>query len=201
VVRKRQLEELDLARRAVATARQEAREMLDQARNQAAQERSRGYQEGLARAQAEAAGAAVALRVEATRLRAEAGDRLIRLAVQLAGQVVHHELRTAPEALEDIARAALAQVSWCQRITLRLHPDDAQHLSAAQPRLAEALDAGTELRLETDPTLAPGACLVETEAGAVDASVQVQLAALERALLADDAVPSPVEPQPGDSHE
>lgn len=201
VVRRRHLEELDLARRAVAAAEQEARDILEKARLEGAQERSRGYEEGLAQARQEAATQMVALRAEATRLRAEAGDRLIRLAVDLAGRVLHHELRTAPDAMEGLARAALAQVSWCRHITLRLHPDDAQALAAANPRLAEALDPGAELRLETDPTLAKGACLVETEAGNVDGSVQVQLAALERALLAEDAGPPPPDDPPGDPHD
>jgi len=201
VVRRRHLEELDLARRAVAATEQEAREILDRARLEAAQERSRGFQEGLAQARQEAAVQRVALRAEAARLRAEAGDRLIRLAVELAGRVVHHELRTAPDAVEGLARAALTQVTWCRRITLRLHPDDAQGLSEALPRLAEALDPGAELRLKTDATLARGACLVETEAGDVDGSVQVQLAALERALLAQDAQSHPLDDPPGDPHD
>jgi flagellar biosynthesis/type III secretory pathway protein FliH len=196
VVRRRQLEELDLARRAVDAADQESRDILEKSRQEAHQERARGYEEGLAKARQEVAVEAVALRAEAVRLRAEAGDRLIRLAVELARRVLHHELHTAPDAVEGLARDALAQVSWCQRITLRLHPDDAHSLEATQPRLAEGLDPGAELRLETDPALPRGACLVETEAGDVDASVEVQLAALERALLGEGSEPLP--PTPGD---
>lgn len=202
VVRRRQLEELDRARRDLAAAEASARELLVEARHEAEQQRALGYEAGLAQAREETAMAAVALRAEATRVRAEAGDRLIRLAVELAQQVLHQELRTAPDAVESIARSALAEVSWCQQITLRLNPDDARNLAEAKPRLAEALDPGTELRLETDPTLAPGACVVETEAGNVDASVEVQLAALERALLADSTAPPTSDaPNKGDSRE
>ncbi len=201
VVRRRQFEELDRARRGVGAAEQEARDILERSRQEAVQERSRGYAEGMAQARQEAVEGAVALRAEAIRLRAEAGDRLIRLAVELAQRVLHRELRTSPEAVEDLASAALAQVSWCQRITLRLHPDDARSLEAAHPRLAAQLDPGAELRLETDPTLARGACLVETEAGDVDASVEVQLAALERALLDDGALGLPKDVPTGAPHE
>ena len=41
----------------------------------------------------------------------------------------------------ELARAALAEVSWCRQVTLRLHPEDAEGLAASHPRLAEALDA------------------------------------------------------------
>jgi len=201
VVRRRHLEEVDRARRARDAAEQEARDILDRAQHEAAQERSRGYSEGLAQARQEAAIYAVTLRAEAIGLRAEAGDRLIRLAVELAQRVVHHELRTSPDAVEGLARAALAQVRWCQRITLRLHPDDARSLEAANPRLAELLDPSAELRLEVDPTLDRGACLVETEAGDLDASVSVQLAALEQALLDEGEPPLTPDAPAGAPHE
>lgn len=186
VAKRRHLEELDRARRAVIDAQQEARALLEQARTASAAERERGYAEGLAQARESSAVQTVALRAEAVRLRAEAGDRLIRLAVELAERILRRELRQHPDSIEDLARAALSEVAWCQQITLRLHPDDAQRLTTAQPRLAAALDPGAELRLEADPKLSPGACVVETESGDVDASVEVQLAALERALVGED---------------
>ncbi len=206
MVHRRRLEELDRVRRATEAAEQEARGILEEARREAVRERTRGYQEGLVQARQEAAVQAVALRAEAMLLRAEAGDRLIRLAVELAQRVLHQELHTAPDAVEGLARAALAQVSWCQRITLRLHPDDARALEAANPRLTEGLDPGAELRLEADPTLDYGDCLVETESGDLDASVKVQLAALEQALLAEGATPLPpdapsADAPSGDPHE
>lgn len=185
VVRRRELEELDMARRGVASAKAEARALLAQAREEATAERERGYAEGLEGARRSAAAQQVALRAEAVRLRAEAGERLIRLGTELARQVLHRELQLTPDALEQLARAALAEVSWCQRVTLKLHPEDAAGLAATHPRLAEALDPGAELRLESDPELTRGSCLVETESGDVDASVEVQLAALEAALLGE----------------
>ncbi len=191
VVRRPELEELSEARRAIATAREEARSILASAEAEAEKARLRGYEDGLARARQEAAAAAVALRAEALRLRAEAGERLVRLAVDLARRVLKEELRQHPEALESLARGALSQVSWCQRVTLRLHPEDADRLRSAAPDLAQAMTPGAELRLEPDETLAPGSCLVETEAGELDGSVEVQLAALQEALLAEEPIQGP----------
>ncbi len=183
VVRRRSLEELDRGRRAVTDAEQRARSILEKAHTEADTERERGYAEGLARAREQNAAQAVALRAEAVKMRADAGERLIRLAVELTQRVLHRELQLRPDTIEELAKSALAQVSWCRQVTLRLHPDDVQRLSAAHPGLVETLDPGAELRLEPDPELRPGDCLVETEAGDVNASVPVQLAALQRALL------------------
>jgi flagellar biosynthesis/type III secretory pathway protein FliH len=49
-----------------------------------------------------------------------------------------------------------------------------------------------ELKLEGDPEVERGGCLVESEAGILDASLSTQLAALDRALLkgaADESEP------------
>ncbi|MFH2009749.1 MAG: FliH/SctL family protein [bacterium] len=187
VLRRDELEAHEGAARILGSARREARELLAQARSEAERLASRARAEGLAEGRQQAVTLTVAARAEAARMRQEAGARLIRLAVELARKVLEQELRASPDALGALARQTLAEVHWYPRVTLRLHPEDARTLRDVHPGLADALDDGAELILEEDEQLPRGSCQAETESGLVDGSVDVQLAALERALLADAA--------------
>lgn len=191
VIRADRFETVDLAEQAVAAARTQAAAIARRAEEEALILREAARQEGLHEGRQALAAAEVALRAEAVRLRTEAGDRLLRLAVTLAERILGQELRSQPEAILALVRQALGQVAFCSRATLRLHPGDASLLTTAYPALAVAVQGGAELVLVEDPTLARGDCLVEAEGGRVDGSVRVLLASLERALLAGGAPNAP----------
>ena len=190
VIRQDAFEPITLADRAVAAAAAQAEEILARARQDAEHARLQGYAEGYAQGTQEAAKLALAVRQEAVQMRSRAGDRLVRLGVDLARRVIGQELTLSPEVIVGLARRALSEVSWCRRAVLRLHPEDARSLQLACPNLASLLDNGAELTLLADDRLGRGACLVETASGEVDGSVELQLAALEQALLGE---PSPGE--------
>lgn len=183
VIKKDRFEVVELAERAIRTARQEAEAIVGQAEADAALIREAAQREGYQEGRRAMAAAEVALRGEAVRLRAEAGERLLRLAVALAERVLGEELRTHPEALLALVRRALGQVAFCRRAVVRLNPEDARLLVGAYPTLAEVVRGGAELSILEDCDLSRGYCLVETEGGRVDGSVPVLLASLEEALL------------------
>lgn len=191
VIRSDRFEGVELAERAVTAARQEAAAIRAAAMEDARELREAARREGLEEGRRALAAAEVALRAEAVQLRAEAGDRLLRLAVTLAERVVGAELRARPEALLALVRKTVAQVAFCRRAVVRLHPEDERRLAEAYPALSATVAGGAELRLEADPGLAPGDCLVETDGGRVDGSVRVLLASLEETLLAGSPILSP----------
>ncbi len=175
-------EQIGAARRAVGRAEQEAAQILSDAREEAKALRQEAREEGTAEGRRAVAAAELALRAEAVRLREEAGDRLVRLAVTLARQVLDHELNSDPAAILRLVRRAVAQVSWAPRARVRLHPEEARRLGEAYPQLSATAAGGAELEIRADDSLSPGDCLVETESGEVDGSVRARLADLERAL-------------------
>ena len=137
-----------------------------------------GRREGLGRAAAVLAGAAEA---RARRLDG-LEDEVAAVALEVARAVLGRELSADPAAVVDLARCALAHVLSRREGLLRVSPADAPLLRAEQPRLAALLDRAPGLGLREDGAVPRGAVVVETEAGRVDARVEAQLAALERAL-------------------
>ena len=92
-------------------------------------------------------------------------------ATHLARQIVRTELATEPPRIAMVAHEALDTLLLSARhITLRVHPDD--HALVAQGA-AEVL-AARGARLLSDPSLTRGGCLVESDIGVIDASIETR---------------------------
>ncbi|WP_449370412.1 FliH/SctL family protein [Thiomonas sp.] len=126
-----------------------------------------GHAEGLAAGREQAQQERQTLQALITRLTqpvvaldAEAETALVALALELARQVVLHELRTQPEALLPIVRKALAAFpAQAGSPSVRLHPLDLEVLRTAAPEL-EAQGVG----LLADDSLQRGDLIVDAAA-------------------------------------
>jgi len=104
-------------------------------------------------------------------------------ATHLARQIVRAELATRPELVARVAQEALDTLLLSARhITLRVHPDD--HALVAQGA-ADVL-AARGARLLGDASLARGGCLVESDIGVIDASLDARWRRAAAALGIDE---------------
>ncbi len=136
-----------------------------------------GYQEGV-KSGYEAGQAAV--RAEAERIRQVAdeldralkeldqkvADELVALAIEIARQVVRHEVTLRPASIVGVVSEALAQLPH-QHATIRLNPDDAALVRAS---LGETLSHAGH-RIVEEPHLKPGDCFLEAGGCQIDASL------------------------------
>jgi flagellar assembly protein FliH len=92
-------------------------------------------------------------------------------ATHLARQIVRSELSVRPQLVETVAREATeALLLSARHITLRVHPDD--HSLVAQGA-ADVL-AARGARLIADAQIARGGCLVESDIGVLDATLEAR---------------------------
>jgi len=104
-------------------------------------------------------------------LQQEMARTLAVTATHLARQIVRSELVTRPELIAQVAHEAIDTLLLsAQHITLRVHPDD--HAFVAQGA-AEVL-AARGARLLSDAAQARGGCLVESDIGVIDASIETR---------------------------
>ncbi len=97
------------------------------------------------------------------------------LALLIARHLVRRELKTAPGEVIGVVRETMRLLPIASRgTTLHLNPDDAELVRAA---LAIDTD-GISWRVEADPLIARGGCIVETETSRIDATVEARLAAI-----------------------
>jgi flagellar assembly protein FliH len=111
------------------------------------------------------------------RLREQAEDDLIRLAVAIARRVVRRELSVDPATITGLVKAALEQLAAGETARLRVHPE---HEVTLRQFLAEAGRAS--ITVAADVALERGSAVFETARGNLDASAETQLAEIERGL-------------------
>jgi type III secretion system HrpE/YscL family protein len=169
------------AKAIVADANQEAEAIRTEAVREAATVR----QDAEARGRAEGRASVAALEARALEARArsieEAERTIVGLVTRIAERVLHATLVDAPERVLPAVRAELARVKRAKRVELRVHPDDADTLRAALAR-GESFEPSAPT-IVADESIARGGCWISSELGTIDARLEVQLAAFERALL------------------
>ena len=102
------------------------------------------------------------------------------LALLIARHVVRRELHTTPDEVVGVVRESLQHLPVSPRLArIRLHPEDVPLVEAA---LAPG-NGDRHWRLEADPTLTRGGCVVETDVSRVDATVEARLAAIAARML------------------
>ena len=175
---------------AVFDARAEAQRILAEARAEADALRAQARDEGLAAARetarAETTQTLVRLHAETARARAAAADDVKRLAIRIAEKIVGRALTLDPDVIADICAQAVRGAAEQRQIVLRVHPDDLPALERARPRLRSEFLRAHDVTLRADPAVGRGGCIVDTEVGSIDARLETQLGALERALTGDD---------------
>lgn len=110
-------------------------------------------------------------------------QELLQLAFAIARQVVRRELQQQPEQVIAVVREALAALpSAAARVTIQLHPEDAQ-LVREQFAPADDEDAQRAWRVVDDLTLQRGDCRIESDTSRIDATVEKRLNSVIAELL------------------
>lgn len=171
------------AQRLLAATRTRCEAMLREAEEEAQRLRLQGYEEGREEGREEYAEKMLETVLSSVEFIESMETRLV--------DVVSKALRKIVGDFEDdtrivlVVRQALQAMRQQQRVTLRVAVDDEKPLAEAlAPLMQGTPGAGAFLHLLPDPRLPRGSCLLESDMGVVDASLETQLRALERALRA-----------------
>ena len=104
------------------------------------------------------------------------------VATQLARQIVRCELASRPELVAAVAHEAIDTLLLsAEHITLRVHPDDQALVAQGAAEVLAARGA----RLVADAALTRGGCVVESDIGVIDASVETRWRRAAAALGCD----------------
>jgi flagellar assembly protein FliH len=112
------------------------------------------------------------------RVRAEAEDDAMKLAMAIARRLIYRELSTDPEAILGLVKAAFAKLNARETHRLRMSPSEATVIQQYRAQLQ--IPPGLEIT--PDGSLTPGSAIFETARGDLDASVDTQLSEIDRGL-------------------
>lgn len=163
----------------------------DQIRTREAQARKQGRDEGLSQASADfekkLAGEKQSL---ANAIREFARERqtyfqrveaeVVALALAVVRKILHREAQVDPLLLAGVVRVAIDKISAGTHVRLRVHPSQVmgwQHFFSQQH------DMQLIPELVGNPALEPGHCLLETELGCTDLTLETQLREIEQGFF------------------
>lgn len=112
------------------------------------------------------------------KLRHEAERDVVKLSIAIARRILHRELTADPEAMLGLVKAALEKIDTREVDRVRVHPADAAAIRAQLERLRPT----AHFEVLPDSSLERGAALFEGARGSLDASIEMQLAEIERGL-------------------
>jgi flagellar assembly protein FliH len=112
------------------------------------------------------------------RFRGEAEADTVKLAIAIARRVLYRELATDPEAILGLVMAAFQKLNARETHRLRVSPADAAMIQEHRSRL----ELPPAVEILADSSLGPGSVVFETSRGELDATVNTQLAEIDRGL-------------------
>lgn len=195
----------DEGRSRLEQCRQQVHQMLEAAKQESErilqEADQRGYQQGLARAAAEAE---EKLRRE-SEVRARDGLKLIseaverlhvthqewmqqyarslnHIAIAAAQRIVKHRLEKEPDLLVEWTEDALKFTRSSTQVVVAMHPETLAMLGSAFEALLSAPDLPEQITIEPDESVARDAVVLRQEGGDITAGLETQLTRLEELL-------------------
>lgn len=174
---------LHSAQGVIDAARERADSIVREAEDVYERQRQQGYEDGRTEGKLEHA----EKMLETVMSSVEFIEGIESTLVNIVGQAIRKIVGELDDAdrIVRIVRTALVNVRNQQHVTVRVAPADAAAVEKALAAMLQSAPGRSSfLDLVPDARLDRGACLLESELGVVDASLETQLKALENALQA-----------------
>ena len=109
-------------------------------------------------------------------------EDMLRLVLAVAEQVIHCEVQANPEVILSTLQKALQTAISSDEYHVKVHPDDLAVVMENKPLFLASVSGLKNITLEADEKVSRGGCLIESELGQVDASIEGQLEELRQQL-------------------
>ena len=170
----------------MAEAKARVNEIEDEAKK-------RGYEEGLTKGREDAAREVTSIVesmkktiVSLTDIRNEffgkAEKEMVDLVTMVSSELVMKEIREDEKIIADVLRKAVEAIHIQQKIKIRVNPVDLENVKNMEEKLIVEVEAIKGVEFEADKKISQGGCVIETNIGTLDATVENRLMAVHRSL-------------------
>ena len=165
----------------VAAAEADAARIREEAKAAFAEEKKRGYEEGLSEGKMEIAMQKLDL-VDSSVAFMEGVEQKMADVVMKALRSFVVEIGDEEMVVQIVHKTMNAVIRTQRQVTLKVAPELVETVRARVAGLSASFPTVETFDVVADPRLKGVACILETEAGIADASVETQLAAIEKSL-------------------
>ncbi|HSX38746.1 MAG TPA: HrpE/YscL family type III secretion apparatus protein [Chlamydiales bacterium] len=169
---------------------EETKEFKQKTELEAEEEKKRGHEEGFQEGLESFNKHLFALDEELKELRIEIQKKLLPLTLSAARKILGEELKLHPERIVDIVLNSLKPVTQHKKIIIYANKSDLEMLEKEKPRIKEIFEHLQSFSIQERDDIEPGGCMIETEAGIINAQLENQWRALESAFSSFMGKPS-----------
>lgn len=119
---------------------------------------------------------------ELKKLKLDLQKMVLPIALKAAKKIVAKQLDLFPETIVDIVLQAIAPIEESHKVTIYVNKEDKEILDAQKLKLKEILEQAKNITIQEKPDVTRGGCIIQTESGMINATLENQLKALERAF-------------------
>jgi flagellar assembly protein FliH len=146
-----------------------------------------GYQDGTQKVEEESRACAAQMETLITELEnlkknyfSSHVEEILELVLQISQKVINAAIEFKPEIICTIVQNVLAEAAEAESITIKVNPVHLPYLDVAYENMQEK--KRSKVKIEQEPGIKPGDCLVVTENGFIDAQIDEQMVILKQAL-------------------
>lgn len=110
-------------------------------------------------------------------------SHIVRLAYVMAKKIAMEEIAEKPELILKVVNQAIQGAQSDESVTVRVSSTDLEFIEQMREKLGKEFDALKRAKFEASETMAPGGCIVETNYGDVDATVEQRVGKLWDSLV------------------
>ncbi len=115
-------------------------------------------------------------------LTVEMHKKILPLALKAARKILGEELKTHPDRIVEIVLQSLKPVMQHHKIIIYANKSDIDILEAKKAKIRKILEQVESFSIQERSDVEPGGCVIETEAGIINAQLENQWRALEAAF-------------------
>ena len=109
---------------------------------------------------------------------------ILEISVDIAKKIIKKELETDPQVLINTIIDVLRTVSKNEaKITIKVHPQSVQFVKDTIPNITYQFGIESKINILSDPSIEEGGCVLQTNNGIVDASIDTQVEIIKKALV------------------
>ncbi len=112
----------------------------------------------------------------------KAEKEMIDLTTLIASEIVCRELQQDKSVISGVIRKAVQGLHTKQAISIRLNPADMEMAATMKEDLLRETEVIENVELKSDPAVIPGGCIMETNIGVLDATVENRLMNIRESL-------------------
>lgn len=169
------------AQELIAAAQREAQLIREEAQAELERCRKEGFRQGMEEGKAEISEHIVSCMSQSAAYFSKVEDVLVDVVMnalrRVLGSFDHKDV------VEQVVRRALESTRNEGHVTVRVPPQQADHLKSRVDSILGVFPKVQFLQVTPDPRLPEDGCILETEIGVVDATLETQLKAIEKALI------------------